>query len=67
MIDGELGSHGREVGFVSFENECILSVYDDRGCDIVFATREKMNAFYHKLRPYFLNYDLDEMEKRHKG
>ena len=67
LIDGELGPHGREVGFVSFENECILSVYDDRGCDIVFATREKMNAFYHKLRPYFLNYDLDEMENRHKG
>lgn len=67
LIEGEFGPYGHEVSFVSFENECILSVYDDRGCDIVFATREKMNAFYQKLRPYFLDYDLEEMEKRHKG
>ena len=66
LIDIEFGPYGHEVSFVSFENECILSVYDDRGCDIVFATHEKMNAFYHKLRPYFLDYDLEEMEKRHE-
>ncbi|MBR2971058.1 MAG: DUF3885 domain-containing protein [Clostridia bacterium] len=58
--------HGgaRTVHFVSFENECILSIYDDRGCDIVFATREKMREFYDKLKPYFLEYDAEEMSKR---
>ncbi len=52
------------VSLISFENECIFSVYDDRGCDIVFMTYEKMKAFYPALRPYFLEYDLTEMEKR---
>ena len=52
------------VHFVSFENECILSSYDDRGCDIVFATKDKMREFYHKLKPYLLSYDLEEMKKK---
>ena len=55
---------GRVVHFVSFENECILSIYDNRGCDIVFATKEKMCAFYPKLESYLLPHDLAEMQKR---
>ena len=53
----------KHVHFVSFENECILSVYDDRGCDVVFATEEKMREFYIKLEPYFLEFDVEEMKK----
>ena len=53
-----------EISLVSFENECLFSVYDDRGCDVVFMTYEKMKAFYPALRPYFLDYDLEEMERR---
>lgn len=53
-----------EVSLVSFQNECIFSVYDDRGCDIVFATYEKMREFYPLLKPFFLPYDLEEMENR---
>lgn len=53
------------VGFVSFENECILSIYDDRGCDIAFATHEKLREFYPLLKPYFLTYDAEEMERRY--
>lgn len=55
------------VGFVSFENECILSIYDDRGCDIVFATHEKMREIYPLLKPYFLEYDAEEMKRRYEG
>lgn len=55
-----------DMSFVSFENECILSIYDSRGCDIVFATQEKMKEFYHTLEPYFLDYDRAEMERRYK-
>ncbi len=55
----------RTVHFVSFENECILSIYDHRGCDIVFATKEKMREFYDKLKPFFLEYDIEEMAKRY--
>ena len=54
----------KTVHFVSFENECILSIYDDRGCDIVFATQDKLCELYNKLEPYFLSYDLEEMKKR---
>lgn len=51
-----------EISLVSFENECIMSVYDDRGCDIVFVTPQKMKEFYPLLKPYFLDYDRGEME-----
>ena len=53
-----------EISLISFENECIFSVYDDRGCDIVFMTYEKMKSFYPALSPFFLDYDLAEMERR---
>lgn len=59
--------NGHEVGFVSFENECIFSIYDDRGCDIVFMTHDKMKEFYNELQPYFLEYDIEEMQKRFLG
>lgn len=64
LINKQISDNGYDIGFVSFENECILSVYDDRGCDVVFATHEKMKEFYHKLKPYFLSYDAEEMERR---
>ena len=53
-----------EVHFVSYENECIFTVYDDRGCDIVFYDKEKFKEFYPKLKPYFLPYDFELMEER---
>lgn len=64
LIAQEIDGNGHEVSFVSFEHECIYSVYDDRGCDIVFMTLEKLREFYAKLQPYFLKYDVEEMEKR---
>ncbi len=68
LLDKQLSDRtDSEVGLVSFENECILSVYDDRGCDIVFATHEKMREFYRPLEPYFLDYDRKEMKKRYMG
>lgn len=57
--------HLAPVGFVSFRNECILSIYDDRGCDIVFTAHEKMREFYPPLKPYFLHYDAEEMARRY--
>lgn len=64
LIRNEIFWEGYEVSFVSFENECIFSVYDDRGCDIVFLTHEKLRQFYPKIEPYFLDYDREEMERR---
>lgn len=51
------------VSFVSFDNKCIFSVYDDRGCDIVFFSVEKYKEFYLKLEQYFLDYDRERMKK----
>lgn len=53
-----------DIGFVSFNNECFMAIYDDRGCDIVFADKAKFLEFYDKLSPYFLGYDGELMEKR---
>ncbi len=67
LINGQIDSEDNsDVSLVSMKNECIMSVYDDRGCDIVFATHEKMIEFYHLLKPFFLPYDLEEMERRYK-
>ena len=53
-----------EISLVSFQNECILSVYDDRGCDIVFADHASMMQHYARLQPFFLAYDAEEMARR---
>lgn len=48
--------------FVSFKNNFIYSIYDDRGCDIVFFDEEKYKEFYLKLENYFLDYDRESMK-----
>lgn len=53
------------IHLVSFENDCILTVYDDRGCDIVFYDKDKFKKFYPLLEKYFLGYDKDLMKKRY--
>ena len=46
----------------SFKNNFIYSIYDDRGCDIVFFDEEKYKKFYLKLKKYFLDYDREGMK-----
>ena len=67
LLSNAYRSIGADICLVSEKNECIMCVYDDRGCDIVFATHEKLREFYPLLRPYFLLYDLEEMERRYNG
>ncbi len=67
LLRRQLKDEGLDIGLVSFANECILSVYDDRGCDVVFASHEKLAEFYPRLEPYFLDYDRPEMERRFGG
>lgn len=63
-IKEQVLGNGYMVSYVSFENECIFSVYDDRGCDIVFSTKAKMAEFFEKLKPYLLEYDMETMLQR---
>ena len=51
------------VSFVSIDNDFIFSVYDDRGCDIVFFSVAKYKEFYLKLEKYFLDYDREKMRE----
>ncbi len=55
------------VSFVSFDNQFIFSVYDDRGCDIVFFSEDKYKEFYDKLEPYFLDYDRTTMKNTYNS
>ncbi len=52
------------IHLVSFDNNCIFTVYDDRGCDIVFFDKNKFKQFYPLLKKYFLDYDIVLMEQR---
>lgn len=54
------------VHLVSTLNNCIFTVYDDRGCDIVFYDKSNFVKFYPLLKKYCLEYDLDLMEQRYK-
>lgn len=52
------------VHFVSLENDCIFTVYDDRGCDVVFFDEQSFRKYYSALEPYFLDYDRELMRTR---
>ncbi len=52
------------IHLVSFDNNCIFTVYDDRGCDIVFFDKNNFRKFYPLLQKYFLDYDRPLMEQR---
>lgn len=54
------------IHLVSFANDCIFTVYDDRGCDIVFYDKADFVKFYPILKKYFLEYDLELMEQRYE-
>ena len=64
IMDEEIDERGFGAGLVSYASECVLWVYDGRGCDVVFASPESMLACYDRLEPYFLDYDRAEMERR---
>ena len=52
VVDTKYGMNEVESNLIHdherFRNECILSVYDDRGCDVVFATHEIMLPDFQK-------------------
>ncbi len=64
LICGNFDLRLAQVHLVSFTGDCILSIYDDRGCDIIFATPAALLGHYEALEPYFLDYDRAEMARR---
>ena len=65
-INSQIDGQGYSIHLVSFENSCIFTVYNDRGCDIVFFDKNKFRQFYPLLQTYFLDYDIALMERRFK-
>ena len=51
------------IHFVSYKNQCIYSIYDSRGLDIVFFSKEKYREFFVKLNEFLFEYDLPQMQK----
>lgn len=65
VISSQIDSQGNPtIHLVSFNNSCIFTVYDDRGCDIVFFDKSKFRKFYPLLQKYLLDYDLSLMKQR---
>ena len=62
QIDGQ---ETPTIHLVSFANACILSVYDDRGCDVVFFDKGAFQKFYPLLKAYFLDCDAALMQRRY--
>ena len=62
IIKKQILNEAHVYHFVSFKNNFIYSIYDDRGCDIVFFDEEKYKEFYFKLEKYFLDYDRESMK-----
>ena len=62
IITKQILNEAHVYHFVSFKNNFIYSIYDDRGCDIVFFDEEKYKEFYFKLEKYFLDYDRESMK-----
>ncbi|MBQ9745407.1 MAG: DUF3885 domain-containing protein [Clostridia bacterium] len=63
-IDMQFAWTEQRISLVSCKNDFIFTIYDDRGCDIVFAKKEKMREYFPKLEKYLLAYDMEEMKKR---
>lgn len=63
-IKYNLSGESPEVHFVSLENDCIYSIYDNRGADIVFFSKDRYKKFFSILQPYLSAYDLEEMKNR---
>ncbi len=57
---------GSTLHFLSRSADCVMSIYDSRGCDIVFATPAAMLRHYGALETYFLEYDRVDMEVRRR-
>ena len=65
VINAQIGlQEDPMIHFVSFENNCIFSVYDERGCDIVFFDKSQFRKFYPLLQKYFLDHDITLMKQR---
>ena len=51
------------IHFISDKDDFVLTIYDDRGLDVVFSSKGKGKLFYEKLKPYLLEYDSERMRK----
>lgn len=61
-FERSIGCGENRLHLISFRNECVFSVYDDR-CEVIFATKEKYCEFFARFKPYCLSGDMRIMQR----
>ena len=51
------------VYFINTSRNTIFHVYDDRGCDVLAASPERIKDVYHRYNDWILDYDRNEIDK----
>ncbi|MCM3489407.1 DUF3885 domain-containing protein [Alkalihalophilus marmarensis] len=52
-----------DVYFINLEKETIFHIYDDRGCDLIATSIDRIRAIYDKYNDWILDYDRNQIEK----
>lgn len=51
------------VYFINISKKTIFHIYDDRGCDVISASREELVDTYREYNDWILDYDRDRINK----
>ncbi|WP_440118947.1 DUF3885 domain-containing protein [Paenibacillus sp. QZ-Y1] len=49
------------VYFINISKKTIFHIYDDRGCDVISASREELMDIYNEYNDWILDYDRERM------
>ncbi|WP_342572261.1 DUF3885 domain-containing protein [Paenibacillus sp. FSL R5-0749] len=47
--------------FINISKKTIFHIYDDRGCDVISASREELVDIYSEYNDWILDYDRDKI------
>lgn len=66
LVEQDMGfskANFQSLYFVHPKNETIFHVYDDRGCDLVAASRETIRPHYESFNEWVLDYDREAIDE----
>lgn len=55
------------IHIADFEKRLALTVYDDRGMDVIGPSATALSSLYRKFNPWLLDYDRVEMDAKFVG
>ncbi|MEK6992119.1 DUF3885 domain-containing protein [Paenibacillus sp. FSL K6-1566] len=53
-----------DIFFVNINREVILQIYDDRGCDVIYTTKQGLQGVYKDFNNWILQYDRIEIDEK---